>query len=385
MAEMTKNGEGRGALREIAKEFLRLGFVAYGGPAAHIAMMEERYVRRRGWLTRERFLDLLGAASLLPGPSSTEVAAYLGEIRGGVAGLVVAGACFILPAAVLVTVLAWAYMKYGTVPQVAGLLFGIKPVVVALIAQAIWNLGRTALKSVWLSVLAIAAIGLAVWGASPLIVLIGAGVLWVLIGEGTRLAQDKAAAIAGVLGTGAAGTSTAIGVLPVFLYFLKVGAVLVGSGYVLLALLRADLVVKMHWLSDAQLLDAIAVSQATPGPFFTVATFIGYVLGGWKGAVLATVGMFLPAFVYVRVTAKFLPKLRKSAAASAFLDGVNAAAVALMAVVGWQFARAAIVNMPAILLMIVSAGLVFRHNVNSAWLLLGGAIVGIVLRGIGWV
>jgi chromate transporter len=285
MEEMTKNGEGRGTLREIAKEFLRLGFVAYGGPAAHIAMMEERYVRRRGWLTRERFLDLLGAASLLPGPSSTEVAAYLGEIRGGVAGLVVAGACFILPAAVLVTVLAWAYMKYGTVPQVAGLLFGIKPVVVALIAQAIWNLGRTALKSVWLNVLAIVAIGLALWGASPLIVLIGAGVLWVLIREGTRLVQDKAAT-ASLLGTGAAGTSAAIGVLPVFFYFLKVGAVLVGSGYVLLAVLRADLVVKMHWLSDAQLLDAIAVSQATPGPFFTVATFIGYVLGGWKGTVL---------------------------------------------------------------------------------------------------
>jgi chromate transporter len=385
MEEMTKNGEGRETLREIAKEFLRLGFVAYGGPAAHIAMMEERYVRRRRWLTRERFLDLLGAASLLPGPGSTEVAAYLGEIRGGAAGLVVAGACFILPAAVLVTVLAWAYTKYATVPQVAGLLFGIKPVVVALIAQAIWNLGRTALKSVWLSVLAIAAIGLAVWGASPLIVLLGAGVLWVLIREGTRLAQDKAAAIAGVLGTGAAGTSTAIGVLPVFSYFLKVGAVLVGSGYVLLAVLRADLVVKMHWLSDAQLLDAIAVSQATPGPFFTVATFIGYVLGGWQGAVLATVGIFLPAFVYVRVTAKFLPKLRKSSAASAFLDGVNAAAVALMAVVGWQLARAAIVNMPAILLMIVSAGLVFRYKVNSAWLVLGGAIVGIVLRGIGWV
>jgi chromate transporter len=384
MEEMTKNGEGRGTLREIAKEFLRLGFVAYGGPAAHIAMMEERYVRRRGWLTPERFLDLLGAASLLPGPSSTEVAIYLGEIRGGIAGLIVAGACFILPAAALVMALAWAYMKYGAVPQVAGLLFGIKPVVVALIAQAIWNLGQTALKSVWLSVLAIVAIGLALWGASPLIVLIGAEVLWVLIRKGTRLAQDKAAT-AGLLGTGAAGTSAAIGVLPVFLYFLKVGAVLVGSGYVLLAVLRADLVVKMHWLSDAQLLDAIAVSQATPGPFFTVATFVGYVLGGWKGAVLATVGTFLPAFVYVRVTAKFLPKLRKSAAASAFLDGVNAAAVALMAVVGWQFARAAIVNVPAILLMIVSAGLVFRYKVNSAWLVLGGAIVGIVLRGIGWV
>jgi chromate transporter len=217
---------------------------------------------------------------------------------------VVAEAFFILPAAVL----AWAYMKYGAMPQAAGWLFGIKPVVVALIAQAIWNLGRTALKSVWLSVLTAAAIGLAVWGASPLIVLIGAGVLWMLIREGTRLAQDKAV-IAGLLGTGAAGTSAAIGVLPVFLYFLKVGAVLVGSGYVLLAVLRADLVVK-------------------------VATFIGYLLGRWRGAVLATVGIFLPAFVYVGVTAKLLPKLRKSAVASAFLDGVSAAAVALMAVVG---------------------------------------------------
>jgi chromate transporter len=384
MEEMTENGEGRGTLREIAKEFLRLGFVAYGGPAAHIAMMEERYVRRHGWLTRERFLDLLGAASLLPGPSSTEVAIYLGEIRGGGAGLVVAGVCFILPAAVLMMALAWAYMKYGAMPQVAGLLFGIKPVVVALIAQAIWNLGRTALKSVWLIILVIAAASLAVRGASPLIVLIGAGVLWVVTCEGTKLAQDKAA-VAGLLGTGAAGTSAAIGVLPVFLYFLKVGAVLVGSGYVLLAVLRADLVAKMHWLSDAQLLDAVAVSQATPGPFFTVATFIGYLVGGWRGAVLATVGVFLPAFVYVGVTARFLPKLRKSAVASAFLDGVNAAAVALMAVVGWQFGRAAIVNVPALVLMVVSAVLVFRYKVNSAWLVLGGAIVGIVLRGLGWV
>jgi chromate transporter len=380
---MTKKSEGRGTLREIAKEFLRLGFVAYGGPAAHIAMMEERYVRRRGWLTRERFLDLLGAASLLLGPSSTEVAIYLGEIRGGVAGLVAAGACFILPAALLVTALAWAYLEYGAMPQVAGLLFGIKPVVVALIAQAIWNLGRTALKSVWLRALAITAVGLAVWGASPLIVLIGAGVLWALLGEGAKLVRGKAA-VAGLLGTGAAGATTMIGVLPVFLYFLKVGAVLVGSGYVLLAVLRADLVVKMHCLSDAQLLDAIAVSQATPGPFFTVATFIGYLVGGWKGAVLATVGMFFPAFVYVGLTAGFLPKLRKSAVASTFLDGVNAAAVALMAVVGWQFARAAIVNVPAIVLMIVSAALVFRYKVNSAWLVVGGAIVGIALRGFGW-
>ena len=384
MVETTNQTAERETLREIAKEFLRLGFVAYGGPAAHIAMMEERFVRRLGWLTRERFLDLLSAASLLPGPSSTEVAIYLGEIRGGFPGLIVAGACFILPAAVLVTVLAWAYIKYGALPQVAGLLFGIKPVVVALIAQAIWNLRQTALKTVWLRVLAAVAIGLAIWGASPLAVLIGAGVLWVLIREGERLPWGRAA-VAGLLETGATGTTVALGIPSVFFYFLKVGAVLVGSGYVLLAVLRADLVVNMHWLSDAQLLDALAVSQATPGPFFTVATFIGYLLGGWRGAVVATSGMFLPAFVYVGLTAGFLSKLRKSPLASAFLDGVNAAAVALMALVGWQFARAAIVNVPAIVLMIVSAVLGFWYKVNSAWLVLGGAIAGIALHGMGWV
>jgi chromate transporter len=295
----------------------------------------------------------------------------------------VAGACFILPAAALVMVLAWAYMNYGAMPQVAGLLYGIKPVVVALIAQAIWNLGRTALKTVWLSGLAVAAIAFAVWGVSPLLVLIGAGGLWVLLRQGEKLARNKLA-VAGLLGTGAAGTTAAIGILPLFLYFLKVGAVLVGSGYVLLAVLRADLVVKMHWLTDGQLLDAIAVSQATPGPFFTVATFIGYLLGGWKGAVLATVGMFLPAFVYVGLTAGFLPTLRKSPVASAFLDGVNAAALALMALVGWQFARAAIVNLPAIVLMTVSGVLVFRYKVNSAWLVLGGAIAGTLLHTLGW-
>src|SRR5271157_2852869 len=311
--------EHRGTLPEIAREFLRLGFEAYGGPAAHIAMMEERFVRQRRWVTRERFVDLVGAVNLLPGPSSTELAIYLGEIRGGVAGLILAGACFILPAAVLVVALAWVYVRFGTVPQMAGLLFGIKPVVVALIAQAIWNLGRTALKSAALAILAISVVALAAWGVHALLLLIGAGVLWMIVREGTRLTPTRAAVV-GMMGTGAAGAGAAIGAVPVFLYFVKIGAVL--------AVLRADLVVKLHWLSDAQLLDAIAVSQATPGPFFTVATFIGYILAGWRGAALATVGMFLPACVYVGGTPTFLPKLRKSPVASAFLDGVNAAAVA---------------------------------------------------------
>lgn len=374
--------ERSGRLAEVAREFLRLGFVAYGGPAAHIAMMEERFVRRRAWLARERFLDLVGAVSLLPGPSSTELAIYLGEIRAGLAGLVVAGACFILPAALFTGVLAWAYVKYGTVPQVGGLLYGIKPVVVALVAQAVWNLGKTALQNVWLIVLAIGVVALAICGVPALVLLLGAGFLWLVIREGKLLVNSRAATAAWMpLTAGGAGFS--IGAVPVLLYFLKIGAVLVGSGYVLLPVLRADLVVKLHWLSDAQLLDAVAVSQATPGPFFTVATFIGFLLAGWKGAALATLGMFLPAFIYVGATSGFLPKLRNSPLAGAFLDGVNAAAVALMAFVGWQFGRAALVNLPAIILAVVSAVLVFRYKVNSTWLVLGGAAAGICLRVLG--
>jgi chromate transporter len=370
-----------GSLREIAKEFLRLGFVAFGGPPVHFAMMEERFVRKLKWLSRERFLDLVGAVNLLPGPSSTELTIYLGEVRAGLPGLIVAGSCFILPAAVLVVGLAWAYVRFGGVPQVEGLLFGIKPVVVALVAPALWNLSRVALKNAGLAAVAAAVVVLTVLGVNVITLLIAAGILWMLVREGKNLVPSKSSA--GVIGLFSMGTGGSVGLLPVFLYFLKIGAVVFGSGFVLLAVLRGDLVVRLHWLTDAQLLDAIAVSQATPGPFFTVATFIGYLLGGWKGAGLATVGMFLPAFLYVATTARFLPKLRRSPWASAFLDGVNAAAVALMATVGWQFARAALVNVPAVALALVSTVLVFRYKVNSAWLVVGGAIVGILLQAFG--
>jgi chromate transporter len=288
MESATDKGE-KGCLAEVAKQFLRLGFIAYGGPAAHVAMMEEEFVRRRGWLTRERFLDLLGAVSLLPGPSSTELAIYLGEIRAGLAGLIVAGACFILPAAFLVVALAWAYLKFCAVPEVTGLLFGIKAVVVALIAQAVWSLGKTALRDVPLSALALAVVLLAVAGVPAVWLLIGAGFFWMALTEGKRLAGNRAA-LGAWIGLGTGGAGGAFGALPIFFYFLKIGAVLVGSGYVLLPVLRSDLVVRFHWLSDSQLLDAVAVSQATPGPFFTVATFIGYILAGWKGAALATLG-----------------------------------------------------------------------------------------------
>ena len=374
----------RGTWTEIAREFLRLGFVAFGGPAAHFPMMEERFVQRKNWLTRERFVDLMGAASLLPGPSSTEMTMYLGELRGGLPGLIVAGVSFILPAAFLVVLLAWAYVKFGSVSQVEGLLSGIKPVVIALIVQPMWKLAHTAIKSLSLAILAIAVVALASFGFPVLLLLLAAGIGWMLTVRGKKWVHGELA-FPSLKDMGfAAGAGGAIGLGSIFFYFLKVGAVIFGSGYVLLAVLRADLVVNRHWLTDAQLLDAIAVSQATPGPFFTVATFIGFILGGWRGAVLGTMGMFLPAFVYVGMTAHILPKLRRSLLAGAFLDGVNAAALALMAFVGFQFARATLVNLPACVLVTASMFLLFRYKVNSAWLVLGGAVAGILFHSLGW-
>jgi chromate transporter len=381
MEPATETPHSSGRIGEIARIFLRLGLVAFGGPAAHIAMMEDEFVRRRRWLTRERFLDLLGAVSLLPGPSSTELAIYLGQIRGGIPGLLAAGTAFILPAAIMVAGLAWAYVRYGAAPQVAGILFGVKPVVVVLIAQAVWPLARAALKSKELVFLAAVVVVLAAFRVSTIALLLGTGVAWIVAQRpgGWRAAAGSAGS--GVAQAGAASLGGSIvGSASILLYFLKVGAVLVGSGYVLLALLHADLVVRLHWLTEAQLLDAVAVSQATPGPFFTVATFIGYVLAGWKGAALATVGMFLPAFVYVAATAGFLSKLRQSPAAGAFLDGVNAAAVALMAFVGFAFARAALLSAPAAVICAIAALLLFRYRINSAWLVLFGALVGVLFR-----
>ena len=377
----TSAARGTSRLGEIAQAFLRLGFTGFGGAAAHIAMMEQEFVQRRKWLTREDFVDRVGAVSLLPGPSSTELAIYLGELRGGLAGLLIAGCSFILPSAVMVGFLAWVYQKYGSAPEIGALLYGVKPVVVALIVQAVWSLGRVAVKSKELALLALVVLGLATTQVSAVALLIGTGVAWVVAERfAGRQASGKSAGAALVQGSAAAASISLPSVVGVFLYFLKVGAVLFGSGYVLLAVLRADLVEHLHWLTENQLLDAIAVSQGTPGPFFTVATFVGYVIAGWKGAALATLGMFLPAFVFVAVTARYLPKLRKSPMAGTFLDGVNAAAVALMAFVGWQFARETMLSATPIVMAAVAAVLVMRFRVNSAWLVLGGALVGMGMR-----
>jgi chromate transporter len=384
----TKNGWSENRLGEIAVAFLWLGFIAFGGAVAHIALMEEEFVRRRGWLSREEFVDRVGAVNLLPGPSSTEMAIYLGHLRGGFPGLLIAGAAFILPSALLMCVMAWAYVQYGALPQIAGVLWGVKPVVVVLIAQAVWSLGKTVLKSRELAVIAAIVLGLAAMHVATLALLIGTGVAWIVANrfgqnrpEQNRIASAAASAAAGAAVSATAATATTTGVL---VYFLKIGALLFGSGYVLLAVLREDLVTRMHWLSESQLLDGIAVSQATPGPFFTVATFLGYVLSGWRGAGLATVGMFTPAFLYVAVTTSVLPRLRKSPTASAFLNGVNAAALALMAFVGFQFARESVVTPLAAVIAAVSAVLAVRLKVNSAWLISGGAVCGLVAKVSGW-
>ncbi|MBM3860734.1 MAG: chromate transporter [Verrucomicrobia bacterium] len=355
------NHERRHRLRELALLFLKLGSIAFGGPAAHIAMFEDEVVRRRKWLTHEEFLDLLGAVNLIPGPNSTEMAIHVGYRRAGWAGLIVAGSCFILPAALIVTAMAWAYVTFGKLPQVEGLLYGIKPVIIAVVVQALWRLGWTAVKNRWLALLGAAAVTLSFLGVNELIVLFGIGALPVLGRVRPKLSVVEPFSLGLML-----------------LFFLKVGAVLFGSGYVLLAFLRADLVGRWGWLTEGQLLDAIAVGQVTPGPLFTTATFIGYLLAGNAGAVLATVGIFLPAFVFVAISAPFLPRLRRSPVAAAFLDGVNVASLALMAVVTWQLGRAALAD-PLTVVLAAVAGLLLLHcRVNSAWLVLGGAVVGLI-------
>jgi chromate transporter len=372
-------------LREVAGLFLKLGTIAFGGPAAHIAMMEDEVVRRRQWLTREEFLDLLGATNLIPGPNSTEMAIHIGRRRAGWPGLIVAGACFILPAALIVTAIAWAYVRYGKLPEANALLYGIKPVIIAVVVQALWSLGRTAVKTKTLALAGILAVIACFLSVNELIVLFGIGLSMIpLKSAGSKnqnatflpLLVSAPSASAAIVATSAATVPFSLNLM--FFFFLKVGAVLFGSGYVLLAFLRADLVERWGWLTESQLLDAIAVGQFTPGPVFTTATFIGFILSGPTGALLATVGIFLPAFVFVALSAPFIPKLRASPAASAFLDGVNVASLALMAVVTWQLGSAALVDWITVVLSISATAVLLLWRINSAWLVLAGGAVGLL-------
>jgi chromate transporter len=372
----------RTSLLELTRLFLKLGTVAFGGPPAHIAMMEDEVVSRRGWLTREQFLDFLGATNLIPGPNSTEMAIHVGRIRAGWPGLLVAGASFILPSAVMVTALGWAYVRFGSLPQVAGILYGVKPVVIALIVQAVFKLAKTAVRSTWIGVVgAFAALATAL-GADQLAVLAGGGLLTGLaswLRSGKRTSAKALFLNGGGLTTFAtpSGVAASFSLTALFLVFLKIGAILFGGGYVLVALIRSNLVAGLGWISERQLLDAIAMGQVTPGPLSTTATFIGYLLAGVPGAVIATVAIFLPAFFFVAISGPLVPRLRQSPLAGAVLDGVNVSALALIAVVSWQLFRAAVVDWTTLVLAGVSFFLLFRYRVNSVWLMLGGAAVGV--------
>ena len=372
----------RQRLTELAALFLRLGTTAFGGPAAHIAMMRDEVVLRRRWMSDAEFLDLLGATNLIPGPNSTEMAIHVGHRRAGFPGLVVAGACFILPAAAITLVLAWAYVRFGSRPDAAWLLYGVKPVVIAIVAQAVLGLAPVAARTRPLQALGVVLALAAMLGMDEFLLLLVGGAAAVAL-AGSRRGASVAAGLALPVGSQAlaiatvaipaSGTATT-GAL--FWTFAKIGSVLFGSGYVLLAFLRAELVERLGWLDAGQLVDAIAIGQLTPGPVFTTATFVGYLLAGNAGALAATCGIFLPAFVFVAASAPLVPRLRRSWIAAAALDGVNVASLALMAVVTLQLVRAAVIDVPSALLAVASLVLLVRWKLNTTWLILGGALAG---------
>jgi chromate transporter len=366
-------------LPQLARFFLQLGTLAFGGPAAHIAIMEDQLVTRKKWLSREDFLDLLGAANLLPGPSSTELTIYIGYRLNGFPGLLIAGICFILPAALIVAALAWAYLRYGALPATAAILYGVKPVIIALIIQALWRLGRTAVKTRFLGLIALICVALALVPLNPVIILCVGGLLSAV---GAQAANSDTASALPALAAPAFGVATLsasqIAIGSIFGAFLKIGCVVFGSGYVLLAFLQHDLVDQRHWLSPGQLLDAVAVGQVTPGPVFTTATFIGYLLAGPRGAAAATVAIFLPAFVVVAATGRFIPRIRKSWYAGAFLDGLNVASLALMLVVLRQLAITAVTDPLTIAIAVVSAAVLLTTKLNSFWLIATAAVIGLL-------
>ncbi len=382
----------RQRLWEVARVFLLLGSTSFGGPAAHVAMMEAEVVRRRGWVTRRQFLDLYSATNFIPGPNSTEMAIHLGYARAGWPGLVVAGACFIMPAVAIVTACAAVYVRYGELPQIGSIFRAVAPVIVAIVAHAIWNLGRASASGKPPSLIAIA-VGAGVaasLGVNEIVVLAVAGVLAAATsrsrdGETPGPVRPAVSAVPppfaiplGPLLPASLGASVACTPGAIFWVFAKIGSVLFGSGYVLLAFLEAELVERRGWLSPQQMIDAVSVGQFTPGPVFTTATFIGYLLHGLSGAGAATAGIFLPAFVFVALSVPVLPWLRRSRAVGAALDGVNAASVALMAVVLVSLARHSLTSWVPIAIFLASLTALTRWKFNSAWLVLGAALIGMV-------
>ncbi|HUH99381.1 MAG TPA: chromate efflux transporter [Anaerolineales bacterium] len=369
----------RNQLIEVAALFLRLGVTSFGGPAAYIAIMHDEVVKHHRWVTDQEFLDLLGGANLIPGPTSTEMAIYLGYRRVGWLGLVLGGVCFILPAMLIVMALSWAYLRYGTTPLATGILYGIMPVVMAIIAQALWGLGRKAVKNWLTGVIGLATVISYMLGVNILLILLIAGLAAMI---GGNLSRIKRVPVLGILlplaGFNLLAAPAPFSLTLLFLNFLKIGATLYGSGYVLLAFLRADFVLHLGWLTDKQLIDAIAVGQVTPGPVFTTATFIGFLLGGLPGSILATLGIFLPSFIYVAISSLVIKQIRNSPWASRFLDGVNAASLGLMLAVSLQLASTALIDPITIGMAVICLIILIRFQTNSTWLIASGAVVGLL-------
>ena len=366
-------------LLEVILLFARLGFTAFGGPAAHIAMFHDEVVKRRKWIDEQRFLDLLGATQLIPGPNSTEMVMHIGHLRAGWPGLVLGGAAFIIPASLIVTAFAWAYVEFGSLPQIGAILYGVKPVILAIIAQALWDLGRRAMKTRLLAACGISVLVLYFLGINEIALLLLAGLAIMLIQNYQQLRGAPLALlpIAGLTLPALAAQPFSMSTL--FWTFAKIGSVLYGSGYVLLAFLRTDFVLRLGWISDQQLLDAIAIGQVTPGPLFTSATFIGYLVAGLPGAWVATLGIFLPAYLFVILANPFIPKLRNSPWTASLLDGLNAASLGLMAAVTLSLAGNSLTDPFTLLLAAAALYVLLRHKINSTWLVLAGALLGVLV------
>jgi chromate transporter len=380
-----KETHSRKNLKEVALLFLRLGTTAFGGSAAYIAIMQQETVTKRGWLDDQKFLDMLGISNLIPGPSATEMALYIGLERAGWPGYLASGLLFIIPGMLVTIAVAWAYVKYATLPAVGWILYGIKPVIIAIIIKALWDLGRKGVKGPLTAITGAAAVAAYLMGLNALAILFGGAAVVLIFQSGKHFWQHPSSLfmlspmLPLRLPTFAA-DKVPFKQTTLFLTFLKIGALIYGGGYVLYAFFNSEFVSHLGWLTHQQLLDAIAVGQITPGPVFSSATFVGYLMGGWQSALLATLAIFLPAFFFVALASRILPSIRKSWWAGALLDGVNVSALGLMAAVTWQLGRTAIIDWFTIILMILTLVLVLRVKINSTWLILGGALVGVAYK-----
>ncbi|WP_430467301.1 chromate efflux transporter [Winogradskyella ouciana] len=369
-------------LKEVALVFFKLGCFAFGGPAAHIAMMEDEIIEKRKWMTRDYFLDLIGTTNLIPGPNSTEMTMHCGYERAGKVGLFVAGIAFIFPATFITALLAYLYVKYGQLPEVEPFIYGIKPAVLAIIASAILKLGKKAIKSTELIIIGVLVLVVSIFGVNEVVALLAAGVLGMLyfyIKSKTVSNLNSISPL--ILFLGFNTTIAKVTTLKLFLIFLKVGAILYGSGYVLFAYLDAELVTR-GLMTRAELIDAIAIGQFTPGPVLSTSTFIGYQLSGFTGALVATAGIFLPSFLFVLILNPFIPRMQKSKILRYFLDSVNVAAVAVMLAVLIIMAKDTLVEWQGIVISLIAVFLTFKTKVSTIWTIVIGAVLGFVLLSI---